>query len=232
VWARWYAEGFDAVFASVADPADPAGDAEVSILNALVRAGSVGEEALDVLGSLLAAAPGDRARSRASSIAETIANLPTGHRNGPLARRVVRMLAGHPLYTAQAVRAALDSARLAEDGVGAERVAEELAAVADHLPDRPALTARIADRRLGYALGGRSLRGEVGPARLLPAARLLAGRGDAASHLLAVAVVRRAGPAAEWPDAWRDLLTGLRDSPHLEVRQDAWDVALPEAARA
>ncbi|SFO49157.1 hypothetical protein SAMN04489713_106307 [Actinomadura madurae] len=231
VWAQWYAGGFDTVFTAVADPADPAGDAELSVLNALVRAGSVGEEALDVLGSLLAAGTDGRARSRAESIAQTISNLPAGHRHALLARRLVRMLAEHPLYIAQAVDAALDSARLAGDGAGAERIADVLVAVADLLRDRPALTARIADRRLFYALGGHGVRREGGTARLLPAARLLAGRDDVASHLLAVALVRQAGPAAEWPDGWRDLLDGLRRSAHVEVRQDAWDVAPPPAAR-
>jgi hypothetical protein len=223
VWAPWYAEGFDAILAAVADPADPAGDEELSVLNALVRAGTVGEEALEVLGSLLAAEPGDRARSRAASIAQAIGNLAAGHRNAPLARRVVRMLAGHPLYIAQAVDVALGSARLREDGVTAERVAAELAAVADLLRDRPALTARIVERRLVYTLGGHGMRGGGGPARLLPAVRLLAGRGDVASHLLAVGIVRQAGPAAGWPGEWRDLLDGLRRSAHVEVRQDAWD---------
>ncbi|GAA4345153.1 hypothetical protein GCM10023178_57990 [Actinomadura luteofluorescens] len=60
--------------------------------------------------------------------------------------------------------------------------------------------------------------------RLLPAARALTGRDDVASHLLAVGVVRRGGLAAGWTGEWRGLLDGLRRSPHVEVRQDAWDV--------
>ncbi|TDD88678.1 HEAT repeat domain-containing protein [Actinomadura darangshiensis] len=223
-WAPWYADGLDDIFAAVADPDDPAGDDEIPVVRALVRTGTAGEEALDVLGALLASGPGDRARARATSIASTIANLPREHRHAPLAGRVVRMLAEHPLYLAQAVGVALDSAHLTADGVTAERVAEFLAGLADLLRDRPALTGKIVEDRLAYAIGGYSLRRGGGPARLLPAARLLAGREDAAAHLLAARVVGLAGPAALWPLEWRGLLDGLRESPHLEVRQAAWDV--------
>ncbi|WP_433479385.1 HEAT repeat domain-containing protein [Spirillospora sp. CA-142024] len=223
-WAPWYAEGYGDVLAAIADPADPAGDDELPILRALVWDGTVGDEALDVLSSLLAAEPGDSARSRAVGIAHLFGRLPSGHRSAPLARRVVRMLAAHPLYVAQAVDVALDSARLTEDGVTAERVAAELGALADLLHDRPALAATVTGRRLVNAIGGHGARSGGGPERLLPAARLLAGRDDFAAQLLAAGVVRTAGPAAGWPGEWRDLLDGLRRSAHVEVRQYAWDV--------
>ncbi|WP_433469642.1 hypothetical protein [Spirillospora sp. CA-128828] len=223
-WAPWYAEGYGDILAAIADPADAAGDDELSVLRALVWEGAVGDEALDVLSSLLAAEPGDGARSRAIGIANMFGRLPSGHRSAPLARRVVGMLAAHPLYVAQAVDVALDSARLTEDGVTAERVAAELAALADMLRDRPALAATVTGRRLVSAIGGHGARLGGGPERVLPAARLLAGRDDFAAQLLAAGVVRTAGPAAGWPGEWRDLLDGLRRSAHVEVRQYAWDV--------
>ncbi|MGP4025650.1 HEAT repeat domain-containing protein [Actinomadura sp. 3N407] len=223
-WAPWYEEGFGAVLAAVADPRDPAGDDELQVLHALVRTGSVGEEALDVLSALVGADLDDRARARATAIAQTVGGLPSGHPNASLARRAIRILAGHPLYAAQAADVALSSAHLTEDGVTAERVAGELAALADLLRGRPALTAALCDRRLFHAVGGHGVRREGGPARLLPAARLLAGRGDVASHLLAAALVRQMGPVAGWPGDWRDLLGELRRSEHVEVRQNAWDV--------
>ncbi|GGT98952.1 hypothetical protein GCM10010177_67630 [Actinomadura citrea] len=223
-WARWYTGGFDAVLAAVADPADPAGDDELLVLNALVRAGSVAEEALGVLSALLAAEPGDRARARIAAVAHAIGGLPAGHPNAPLSRRVVEMLAGHPLHLADAVDVALISARLTGGDASPERVAEELVALADLLRGRPVLASRIADRRLDHALGGRGARGSGGPGRLLPAARALTGRDYAASHLLAVGVVRMGGLAAGWTGEWRDLLDGLRRSAHVEVRQDAWSV--------
>ncbi|TDC95248.1 hypothetical protein [Actinomadura sp. 7K507] len=223
-WAPWYEEGFAEIFAAVADPDDPAGDGELPVLHALVRAGSAGEEALDVLSALLAAEMSDRARSRATAIANVIAHLPAGHANAPLGRRAVRMLAANPLYVAQAVEAAVSSAHLTEDGVTPERIAGEVAALADLLHDRPFLAARVADRLL-RAVGGHRPPQAGGHARLLPAARLLAGRDDAVSHLLAVTLVRRAGPEAGWPDEWRGLLGELRGSPHVEAGQSAWDVA-------
>ncbi|TDC55686.1 hypothetical protein E1281_11285 [Actinomadura sp. KC345] len=223
-WVSWYEEGFAEVFAAVADPGDPAGDDELPVLHALVRAGSAGEEALDVLSALVNADLGDRARVRATAIAQTIGNLPAGHPNAPLARRAIRILAGHPLYVAQAADVALGSAHLTDDGATAERVADELAALADLLRDRPALTVTLSERRLFHAVGGYGVRREGGAARLVPAVRLLAGRGDMASHLLAAALVRQMGPVAGWPDDWRGLLDELRRSDHLEVRQNAWDV--------
>ncbi|MEU8803599.1 hypothetical protein [Spirillospora sp. NPDC048819] len=223
-WAPWYEEGFGAVLAAVADPRDPAGDDEIHVLHALVKTGSVGEEALDVLSALVGADLDDRARVRATAIAQTVGGLPAGHPNASLARRAVRILAGHPLYAAQAAGVALSSAHLTEDDVTAERVADELAALADLLRGRPALTAALCERRLFQAVGGHGVRRQGGPARLLPAARLLAGRGDVASHLLAAALVRQMGPVAGWPGGWRDLLGELRRSEHVEVRQTAWDV--------
>lgn len=221
-WVRWYNGDHEAVLAAVADPADPAGDDELPVLNALVRAGSVAEEALEVLSALLAAEPGERARSRIAAVAHVIGGLPAGHPNAPLARRVVGMLAEHPLHLAGAVDVALLSARLNVDDASAERIAEELADLAALLRGRPVLASRVADRRLDHALGGPGRRGIGAPDRLLPAARALTGRDDVASHLLAVGVVRRGGLAAGWTGEWRDLLDGLRRSPHVEVRQDAW----------
>ncbi|WP_176408028.1 HEAT repeat domain-containing protein [Actinomadura sp. BRA 177] len=69
-WVPWYADGFGDILAAVADPADPAGDDELPILRALLWKGVVGDEVLDVLASLLAAEPGDVARSRAVAVAD------------------------------------------------------------------------------------------------------------------------------------------------------------------
>ncbi|GAA1804078.1 hypothetical protein [Actinomadura chokoriensis] len=223
-WVPWYAEGFGDVLAAVADPADPAGDDELPILRALLWEGAVADEALGVLASLLAAEPGETARSRAVAVAEVIANLPSPDR---LARRAVPMLAAHPLYAAQAVDVALGSARLTGGDVTARRLADGLAALADLLRDRPALAATVTERRLADAVGGYAALREGGPERLLPALRLLAGRADFAAQLLATGLLRTGGPAAEWPGELRDVLEGLRRSAHLEVRQAAWDIRLP-----
>ncbi|MFV2213288.1 HEAT repeat domain-containing protein [Actinomadura sp. LOL_016] len=61
-------------------------------------------------------------------------------------------------------------------------------------------------------------------ARLLPAARRLAGRGDLVANLLAMRIAGAAGGAAGWPDEWRAVLDGLRRSPHVDVRLKAIDV--------
>lgn len=54
-WARWYQGEYDGVLASVADPADPAGETALPVLRALVDTGVVRDEAVDVLRSLLSA---------------------------------------------------------------------------------------------------------------------------------------------------------------------------------
>ena len=222
-WAPWYEEGLDDIITAVADPDDPAGEDGLPVLQDLVRAGSVGEEALDVLSRLLAADMNDRSRSRVTELARTFAHLRPGERNAPLARRVPGMLAEHPLYIAQAVDAALALTRFTEDDADPERIAEEFAGIADLLRGRPFLVAKL-EMRLHTALGGYRMRSAGGAERFLPAARRLTARGDVASQLLAVQVVQSAGPAAGWPGEWRDVLDELRRSRHVEVTQSAWDV--------
>lgn len=132
-----------------------------------------------------------------------------------------------PLYVAQAVDVALSSRRLAGGDVTSERLAEEPAALADLLRDRPALAATVKERRLVNAVGGHGALPGGGPEWLLPAARRLAGRDDFAAQLLATGLLRTGGPAAGWSGEWRSLLDGLRRSAHLEVGQAAWDIRLP-----
>ncbi|MBN6051836.1 hypothetical protein JYK22_07800, partial [Nonomuraea sp. RK-328] len=172
-----------------------------------------------------------------------------------LARDATDLLAAHPPLLSQATRLAValitadDSAGdsvddfidddLTDEGTGtgtdtgddgrAAALGDGLCALADLLRDRPLLTARTAGRVASALMyEGRRRRSEP-PATALPAARRLVDRGDLAGALFALGLARAGGERTEWAAPWREVVVRLRACPHLEVRQEAWDISLPLA---
>lgn len=229
-WARHYEGGADDLLAAVGDPADPAGDAELPVLEALVSAGTVRDEILGVLRSLLPAADSrGPARRRLLSLVGVL-GVRRGHgRTDPaeadLARRAAALLAPSPLYLRQVVDLTFTLPPLAEpDRASADELAEALGSLAGLLRDRPAVA-------LGMDWRFRSVFGHVNgrrtpmpPSVLLPAVRGLVAQGHLVAHLLAMRAAGPAGAAAGWPDEWRAVLDDLRRSPHVDVRVQAIDV--------
>ncbi|WNM38851.1 hypothetical protein RMN56_27565 [Micromonospora halotolerans] len=122
-----------------------------------------------------------------------------------------RWLAGHPAFTGTATALLVDLGRL-----------DNLDEVAGLCADRPVLAIRIAERA-GTRLRG--LREWPDPAILSGTVARLAGRGDLAGGLIAVALVRH-GAGFGWRSPWRDLLIGLRRHPDADVREEAYAVAM------
>ncbi|GAA3763422.1 hypothetical protein [Micromonospora maritima] len=85
---------------------------------------------------------------------------------------------------------------------------------------RPVVATRTAER-VGTRLRG--LREWPDPAVLGETVTRLAGRGDLAGGLFAVALVRH-GAGFGWPAPWRDLLLGLRRHPDPDVRDEAYAI--------
>ncbi|GIG88083.1 HEAT repeat domain-containing protein [Plantactinospora endophytica] len=120
-----------------------------------------------------------------------------------------RWLAGRPAFVGTAVGLLVDLGRL-----------DNLDEVAGLCAGRPVLAVRAAER-VGARLRG--LREWPDPAVLADAVARLAGRGDLAGGLFAVALVRH-GAGFGWPAPWRDLLVGLRRHPDADVREEAYAV--------
>ncbi|MFC7546932.1 hypothetical protein [Plantactinospora sp. GCM10030261] len=120
-----------------------------------------------------------------------------------------RWLAGRPAFAGTAIRLLVDLGRL-----------DNLDEIADLCAGRPVLAARLADR-VGARLRG--LREWPEQAVLTGAIRRLAGRGDLAGGLFAVALVWH-GAGFGWPAPWRDLLVGLRGHPDADVREGAYAI--------
>lgn len=120
-----------------------------------------------------------------------------------------RWLAGHPAFTGTATGLLVDLGRL-----------DNLDEIAGLCAGRPILAIRTAERvdtRL------RGLREWPDPAVLSDTVARLAGRGDLAGGLFAVALVRH-GAGFGWKAPWRDLLIGLRRHPDADVREEAYAV--------
>ncbi|MFD0905813.1 hypothetical protein [Actinomadura sediminis] len=230
VWARHYEGGFADLLAAVGDPANPAGDAELPVLEALVSAGAVRDEVLGVLEGLLPAA-GARgpARRRLLSLVRVLGARRGPGRDAPVeagpARRAAALLAPHPLYLRQVVELTFAFPPLADPGrASADELAEALGSLAGLLRDRPAAALEL-DWRFRSLVGHRNgRRTPVPPPRLLPAVRGLVAQGHLVAHLLAMRAAGAAGDAAGWPDGWRAVLDDLRRSPHVDVRVQAIDV--------
>ncbi|MFC4145123.1 hypothetical protein ACFO0M_02535 [Micromonospora mangrovi] len=120
-----------------------------------------------------------------------------------------RWLAGRPGFTGTAAALLVDLGRL-----------DNLDEVADLCTGRPVLAVRTADH-VGARL--RDLGESTDPALLAGTVGRLAGRGDLAGGLFAVALVRY-GAGVGWPDPWRNLLIGLRGHPDADVREEAYAV--------
>ncbi|HEY0697089.1 MAG TPA: hypothetical protein VGD43_04695, partial [Micromonospora sp.] len=120
-----------------------------------------------------------------------------------------RWLAGHPAFAGTAMRLLVDLGRL-----------DNLDEIAGLCAGRPVLTIRTAER-VGARL--QNLREWPDPATLTGTVARLAGRGDLAGGLFAVALVRH-GAGFGWQAPWRDLLLGLRRHPDVDVREEAYAV--------
>ncbi|BEL06230.1 hypothetical protein Q0Z83_044210 [Actinoplanes sichuanensis] len=97
---------------------------------------------------------------------------------------------------------------------------DNLDEIADRCAGRPVLAVRTAEH-VGARLRG--LRDWPDPMLLAGTVRALAGRGDLAGGLFAVAVVRH-GAGFGWKQPWRELLTGLRRHPDPDVREEAYAI--------
>ncbi|OLT24691.1 hypothetical protein BJF79_44920 [Actinomadura sp. CNU-125] len=228
-WAYWYEGGFEDLLATVGDPDDPAGDADLQIVQGLVTSGIIGAEILDVLARLLPAAgsagPGRRRLlSLVSVIGGTRGGDPHDDPRAGLVRRTIELLGDRPLLLPQVVDLTWEFPPLADvRAASADELADALDALAELLRDRPLLVAE-SDSRLRRILAPGYGRRPLPPSLPLPAARRLAGRGHLTAHLLAVSVTVAVGSAAGWPDEWRAVLDDLRGSPHPDVQGKAIDV--------
>lgn len=120
-----------------------------------------------------------------------------------------RRLAGHPAFTGTATRLLIDLGRL-----------DNLDEAAALCTGRPVLAIRTAEH-VGVRLRG--LREWPDTPVLAGTVARLAGRGDLAGGLFAVALVRH-GAGFGWKAPWRDLLIGLRRHPDADVREEAYAI--------
>ncbi|MEV4481435.1 hypothetical protein [Micromonospora coxensis] len=120
-----------------------------------------------------------------------------------------RRLAGRPGFAGAGTGLLVDLGRL-----------DNLDEVADLCAGRPVLATRTAER-VGARLRG--LREQPDPSTLAGLVTQLAGRGDLAGGLFAVALVRH-GAGFGWKVPWRDLLIGLRRHPDADVREEAFHI--------
>ncbi|MET7465137.1 hypothetical protein [Nonomuraea sp. NPDC005501] len=229
LWAHWYRGGLEEIIEAAADPGS--GEQAMEVFLALLRAGTIRSQALDVLSRLAAAVPGESlrtpARARVAGLVEELArvqdlNVVAEPWRRRLARDAVDLLAGRPLLLTQAVRLAVALLPADEEGESPS-FGDELCALADLLHDRPVLAARTAVRVVSEVFGRYRRRWPMPTAAVPVVARRLMDRGDLAGALFALALTRVCGERAEWAAPWEELLHDLRSSPHLEVRQDAWD---------
>ncbi|MFI5836208.1 hypothetical protein ACIA5A_21290 [Micromonospora sp. NPDC051300] len=217
-WAPWLDDVTDLVVARLTDLDETLAGIAVPHL---LRAG--GDEAFGVALARLVASdadddrPGDPAADRparrridllARQVAHWSTQRPAGDDRGALVD-AARRLADHPGFVGTAVGLLVELGRL-----------DNLDEVADRCAGRPVLATRTAER-VGDRLRG--LREWPDPVALTGTAARLAGRGDLAGGLFAVALVRH-GASFGWPAPWRNLLTGLRRHPDADVRAEGYAV--------
>ncbi|MEE3920528.1 hypothetical protein V2I01_26805 [Micromonospora sp. BRA006-A] len=150
------------------------------------------------------------ARRRVESLAEGAAlwsdSRPAGTDRAGLVE-AARWLAGQDSFLGTATGLLVDLGRL-----------DDLDEVAALCAGRPVVAVRTAQR-----VGDRllTMRRRPDPAALAGTVAHLAGRGDLAGGLFAVALVAH-GSEFGWKTPWRDLLTGLRRHPDADVREAAY----------
>ncbi|MEW9551864.1 hypothetical protein [Nonomuraea sp. NPDC050783] len=230
-WARWYRGDLGEVVEAAADPRAP--EEATDVFLALLRGGMIGDQVLGVLARLADAVPGEGLETPARARLEVVVERLAGWQDegGPwprLAREAMRLLADRPLLLPQAVHLALAllPAAAADCGgpadCGGAEWGEALSEVVELVRGRPVLAAHAAGRAAHELLGEYADR-PVPPDAVPPVVRRLVARGDLAGAWFAVELTRAGGKRTGWADPWPALLRDLRDSPHLEVRQEAWD---------
>ncbi|MEU4624901.1 HEAT repeat domain-containing protein [Actinoplanes sp. NPDC023801] len=221
-WVPWAPDGLGVIAAALADP-DFTGPGVFwprgvlrSLTEALLEHAGTLEPVLSRLIALdrqdpdLGSPQRDRPARRcvtriAGDVAKWVQARPTGDLRP--ARAAARMLAAEPAFL-------VDGAELLVALAGSR--AAPLAEVADLVAGRPALAVRLA---------GRIADNRPDTARLgdVPAeAERLAGRGDLAGGLFALALVQAAGGAQRWSEPWVESLRRLREHPQPEVADAAY----------
>ncbi|SCF21777.1 hypothetical protein GA0070558_15520 [Micromonospora haikouensis] len=217
-WSPWLFGITELVLDRLTDLDEPA--ASIEVANLLKAGGDV------VLGAALAQLverdtsdnhPGDPvsdrpARRRIELLARGAAvrskSQPAGADRAALVESA-RRLAEHPAFTSTATALLVDLGRL-----------DNLHEIAEMCEGRPVLAARIAER-VGARL--RSLREWPDSEALADTITRLAGRGDLAGGLFAVALVQH-GASFGWRTPWRDQLIRLRQHPNADVREEAYAI--------
>ncbi|SEH03604.1 hypothetical protein SAMN05444920_14018 [Nonomuraea solani] len=225
VWAHWYRGGFEEILEAAADPG--ADEKITQVFLALLRAGAIRSETLGVLARLAAAVPGEDlpapARTRLTTITRSLAMMleeeqPWRRR---LAQDAMDLLTTRPLLLTEAVGLAIALLPTSDAELG-----DALCALADLLGDRPILAAHTA-RGAAYELyDGGWRRSHVQPPATLPAIRRLTARGDLAGALFAITLTQWGGGHTDWAPPWPEIIRDLRDSPHLEIREQAWNTSV------
>ncbi|MFF3437104.1 hypothetical protein [Streptosporangium sp. NPDC002721] len=235
-WAHWYRGDVEPITTAVGDPRAEGGESVLPMFLALLRTGAIRSQALDVLTRLVAAVPGEGqdgslrtpSRDRVTAMVEELVSIQYsdgGSWRDGFVRDAVGVLAAEPLLLSQAVRLGTALLRGSAER-GPVELGDDLCLLADLLRDRPLLAAATADSAISGHFGYRAVR-DIGPDTVLPVARRLASRDDLAAGLFALELTRVVGEQTDWADPWRELLRDLRDAPHLEVRQGAWDTFVP-----
>ncbi|WP_106396215.1 hypothetical protein [Actinocorallia populi] len=215
IWAHWYRPG-TAEFLEAAVTGD---ETDLSVFLLLLRHGIVRGEALDVMRRLLATEepPG----SRVTSLAEAIRYGARAPWRDDLARAFAGLLACEPLRLPLAT--ALLESLLPTENVDPQAMAGELTSLAGLLDGRPVLAAQTAQK-----IEDRYRHTRLSSSAFLPAIRDLTAQGALPGALFAVSLTALAGDSTGWPTEFREALLRLRASPHLEARQAAHDVELPD----
>ncbi|MBB5081712.1 hypothetical protein [Nonomuraea endophytica] len=225
VWAHWYRGDLEEILEAVGDPEADGPIMEVFL--ALLRTGTIRSRTLDVLARLAAAVPGEDlrtpARKRVRAITESLATMLDEERSWErqLAQDTMDLLATRPLLLTEAVRLAIALLPTSEADLG-----DALRTLADLLGNRPILASQTAERVADELYDSYRSRPQVPPAVTLPAIRRLMAGGDLAGSLFAITLTQRGGVHTDWAPPWREIIRDLRESPHLEVRQQAWGITV------